>query len=161
MACCRWVGCRSFKSTSRITTRSAPHFVNNTFLPALTNLRSLTDIRMKRWQMTLAPEHLRQMAAMPLAATLLRLDAQVELTPASFADLRKFTVLNDLTVNVPKPDDAMFARIAELKKVETLTFIELSPAAGLTNKGWESIAGMSLGWLTIVRSPAARRRSAG
>lgn len=132
-----------------------PHFVTNTLLPALANLRSLTDIRMKRWQMTLAPEHLRQMAAMPLAATLVRLDAQVELTPASLADLRKFTVLNDLTVNVPKPDDALFARLAELRKVEVLTFIELSPANGLTEKGWNAILGMPLTWLAMARSPAA------
>ena len=90
------------------------NFVTRTFLPAVTNLKGLAEVRMDRWQMELSAEHVRQLAAMPLTGTLSRLDAAVELTPASLNELKKFRHLDDLTVVVPEPDDALFARLAEL-----------------------------------------------
>jgi hypothetical protein len=131
------------------------HFVNNTFIPALTNLKSLTEVRLDRWQLELSPDHVRQMAAMPLAKTLQRLDARVELTPASLTELKKFEVLNDITLSVPHPDDALFERLVELPRVDTLAFHSLSPSPNLTSKGWEAVAKLPLTTLTLVRSRAA------
>jgi serine/threonine protein kinase len=131
-----------------------PAYVTATLLPALAQLRSLAEIRMSRYQLTITPEQLRQMAAMPLANTLARLDARVELTPASAADLRKFTAMEDLTVYAPNPSDALFERLSELVRLKLLTFHSLQ-AAGLTDRGWAAVAGMPLDLLSLVDSPAA------
>jgi serine/threonine protein kinase len=131
-------------------------FVANTFLPAVSNMKFLAEVRMTRWQMELSAEQVGKLAAMPLSDTLTRLDAPMELTAASAAELKKFRSLTDITLTVADPDDAMFGRLAELPRLELLTFVGLPQSARLTDKGWETIARMpQLSVVTLVRPKAA------
>ncbi len=130
-------------------------YVANTFLPAVTDLRALTDVRMKHWQLELSAADIRLMSGMPLAKSLRRLDAPVELTHESLVHMKKFEQLNDVTFTVPQPDDALFGRLAELPQFQLLTLYELPAATNLTDKGWAAVAKLSLSTFTLVDSKTA------
>ena len=131
-------------------------YVGGTFLPAVSGLKALTGIHMNKWQMDLSADHVRQLAAMPLAATVKRLDAQADLTPASVVELKKFKSLVDAAFRSRAPDDALFARLAEhAPQLEAVTFLDLPVSADLTDKGWEAIARLPLASFTLVTCPGA------
>jgi hypothetical protein len=134
-----------------------PLFVSNVFIPNVSALKSLAQVRMKRWQIELNAGQLALMANMPLANTLVRLDAQIELTATGVADLKKFKVLDDVTLFVAAPTDALWEQIAaEMPRLQAVTLLDLPAPAGLTAKGWEALAKMPrLGFFSLVRCKCA------
>ncbi|MBM3983249.1 MAG: hypothetical protein FJ304_23850 [Planctomycetes bacterium] len=134
-----------------------PLFVSNVFIPNVSTLKSLAQVRMKRWQIELNAGQLALMANMPLANTLVRLDAQLELTATGIADLKKFKVLDDVTLFVAAPSDALWEQIAaEMPRLQAVTLLDLPAPAALTSKGWEALAKMPrLGFFSLVRCKCA------
>ncbi len=131
-------------------------YVNSTFLPALAALKSLTGIHMLKWQMDLSADNVRQLAAMPLANTLKRLDARTELTSASVTELKKFKSLEDAAFFAPEANDALFGRLVQtLPNMDTLTLFSVDKRPELTDEGWETIGKLPLVSFTMVRCPSA------
>lgn len=130
-------------------------YVVNTFLPAVSTLKKLTEVRMNQWQLHLSTAHIRLMSDMPLTKTLVRLDCPVELTAEAIESLKKFDTLKDITFSARKPTDALFAKLTELRPPDILTFVKLPLDPNLTDKGWAALARFQIGMLTLVESEAA------
>ena len=131
-------------------------YVTGTFLPALSGLKSLTAVLMNKWQMRLNVDHVQQLAAMPLANTLKRLDGLAELTPVSVTELKKFKALEDASFYAPAADDVLLGRLAQaLPSLEALALFSVEARDELTDAGWEAVGKLPLTAFTMVKCPSA------
>lgn len=119
------------------------NYAADTLLPNVAGLKSLARIRIQT-RLDLSADQVTAMTAMPLFATLERLETATELTPKSLAELKKFKSLRDLTCRIPAADDALFVQLGDFQNLMFLTVLDLRQSDDVTEKGWRAVAKLPL-----------------
>ncbi len=131
-----------------------PTFVDDILLPSLTEIHTITDLG---GRLTLSEDQFIRLGGLPIAKSVTSLDAQFDLTPRSVDILKQMSNLTVLSgCSAKTANDALLARLGELRRLRYLRIHSLELREGLTKAGLEKLAGLPLVSLAFNSSTTDR-----
>jgi serine/threonine protein kinase/formylglycine-generating enzyme required for sulfatase activity len=125
-------------------------FVTTTFLPVVTKLTDLNELKDSFQRLKVTDEAMAAIAQAPCAATLAVIDlVELRLTPESMAALKRFPKLNLLRAIARKADDDTLAQLKDLSPLNSLRLESFANPKPIAGKVAAAIAAHPLKYLDI------------
>jgi hypothetical protein len=130
--------------------RLPPEFISRTLVPAISELRALSSLRMSG---SVTAVELGRLAIAPATETLTELTLyQCDLTPATLEQLKKFRNLTTLGLGARTADDDLLARLKELPRLAVLSLRGLDARGKVGDRGIRALTSLPLRSLTLTGS---------
>ncbi|MFO0824585.1 MAG: protein kinase [Gemmataceae bacterium] len=128
--------------------RLPPEFISRTLVPAISELRALSSLRISG---SVTAVELARLATGPVTETLTELMLyQCDLTPATLEQVKKFRNLTTLGLGAKPADDDLLARLKELPRLAALSLRGLDARGKVGDRGIKALASLPLRSLSLT-----------